>query len=247
MTRLAVLVLTTALLGATPVAAQDWETSATLYAWVPSLDATFDTRLGAVTVEPSGSDVLDALEGAFMGLFTTQNGRWGVTADILYASLASDEDTPLGLAFDDVNVRTDLAMVNVKGLYRVAEGPGGYLNLTGGLRWYDISIDSLFNSSVLPTETVSLSDSWIDLTVGVSGYARLSEDWFVVGFADAGGFGIGSSSELSWQVFGAVGYRFNETWSAELGYRYLSIEQEVDDADVTLDMYGPLIGVTARF
>ena len=64
---------------------------------------------------------------------------------------------------------------------------------------------------------------------------------------DVGGFGIGDSSDLSWQAFGAVGYRFNETWSAELGYRYLSIEREIDNSHVTLDMYGPVLGVTARF
>jgi hypothetical protein len=239
--------MTTALIGATPVAAQDWDYSATLYAWVPSLSATIDTRLGGVDIDPSGSDVLDSLDGAFMGFFTAQNGLLGFSADILYAGLGNDNATPLGLLFDDVSVQTDLAMVNVKGLYRVLEGPGGYLNLTGGLRWYDVSIDMDFNSGLLPNERVSLGDSWTDLTVGVSGYAPLSDDWFVVGSADVGGFGIGNSSELSWQAFGAVGYRFNETWSAELGYRYLSIEQEVDRFDVTLDMYGPVIGITARF
>lgn len=241
--------MSAALIGATPVAAQDWEYSATLYGWLPSLDAKIATRFGDIDVEPSGSDILDSLEGAFMGVFTAQNGRWGITADVLYAGLGSDEDTPRGLVFDDVHVQTDLAMVNIKGLYRVAEGPGGYLNLTGGLRWYDISMETEFKSDRdrVPDEKISLSDTWTDLTLGVNGYAPLSEDWFLAGAADVGGFGIGDSSELSWQAFGAVGYRFNETWSSELGFRYLSIEQEVGGSDVTLDMYGPVIGITARF
>jgi hypothetical protein len=179
-------------------------------------------------------------------VFTAGKGRWGITADIDYAALGSDENPRVGVIFDDVKVKTDITMVNVKGLYRVAETPNGFGNLTGGLRWYDLSLKTEFRSTRVLNRNISQSDSWADLTLGVSGYTQLSQDWFLAGFLDIGGFGIGDSSDLSWQAFGAVGYRFNETWSAELGYRYLSIEREIDNSDVTLDMYGPVIGVMPR-
>lgn len=247
MNRLSVTAFAATLACATPAAAEDWAYSATLYGWVPSLDAKVETPLGTVGVEPDGSDILDALDGAFMGVFTARKGRWGFTADIDYAALSSDESPPVGLVFNNVDVQTDISMINVKALYRVAETPKGFVNLTGGLRWYDLSLKTEFQSTAVANQKITRSDNWTDLTLGVSGYADLSERWFLAGFVDVGGFGIGDSSELSWQAFGALGYRFNEKWSAELGYRYLSIEQEIDNFDVTLDMYGPVIGVTARF
>ena len=45
----------------------------------------------------------------------------------------------------------------------------------------------------------------------------------------------------------ACGYRFNETWSMQAGYRHLSIDRTFDRADVTLEVSGPIIGVQASF
>jgi hypothetical protein len=62
-----------------------------------------------------------------------------------------------------------------------------------------------------------------------------------------GGFGLGDSSELSWQIYAGCGYSFNETSAVEFGYRHLSIEKDLDNGTVNLDQSGPLVGVTARF
>lgn len=239
-----------ALLDAAPAMAQDWELSASVYGWLPGIDTTIDPvapDLGKIDASASASDILDALDGAFMGAFTAFNGRWGFTADLVHADLGSDADPPRGLVFDDVRTDTELTMVNVKTLYRVAGSPGGFLALTGGLRYYDLSFETEFRRDIGANRKVGKSSAWTDFTLGVSGYADLSEHWFLAGFADVGGFGIAESSDPSWQVFGTLGYRFNDTWSAELGYRYLSIDKDIDGADVALDMYGAVIGITARF
>ena len=62
--------------------------------------------------------------------------------------------------------------------------------------------------------------------------------------ADAGGF---SGDDSTWQALASVGYRFNPRWSAQLGYRYMGVEKEIDGFDAEMDLYGPLIGVTAQF
>jgi hypothetical protein len=41
--------------------------------------------------------------------------------------------------------------------------------------------------------------------------------------------------------------RLNGTWAVEAGYRHLSIEKDLDNARVDLDLSGPLVGITARF
>ena len=83
--------------------------------------------------------------------------------------------------------------------------------------------------------------------IGVRGGVPISDRWSARGFADVGGFGLGNSSELSWQVGGFVNYAFNERWSADIGYRFLSVEKEINDLDTTLELSGPLIGISARF
>jgi hypothetical protein len=49
------------------------------------------------------------------------------------------------------------------------------------------------------------------------------------------------------QGVGTIGYRFNERWSAQLGYRYMNFDREVDGRDVTVDLYGPIIGASISF
>jgi hypothetical protein len=48
-------------------------------------------------------------------------------------------------------------------------------------------------------------------------------------------------------VFASVGYRFNPRWSTQVGWRYMEIQKDIGDLDTTLDLSGPLIGVSARF
>jgi opacity protein-like surface antigen len=80
---------------------------------------------------------------------------------------------------------------------------------------------------------VSKSLEWVDPYVGLR--ARwLATDRFYVGLrGDVGGFGIGSASDLAWQLFGGVGYAFNPTVSMELGWRYL--DMDYDHGDFLLD------------
>ena len=56
-----------------------------------------------------------------------------------------------------------------------------------------------------------------------------------------------SSDTSTWQAFGSVGYRFNERWSTQVGWRYMDVQKDVGDLDMSLGLSGPLIGVTARF
>ncbi len=247
MKRTAAISVAIALAGAAPATAEEWQYSGALYGWLPSMTGTITTPLGEVEMEPGGGSVFEYLEGVFMGLVAAHNGKWGVTADFLYTELGKEAEPPLGVVFDDANVDLKLAMLNLKGLYRVVDTPRGFVNLTGGVRWYDISLGTELKSDLVANRNSDLSSSWADLTLGVNGYAPLSESWFVAGTADVGGFGIGSSSDLSWQAVGAVGYRFNETWSAELGYRHLSIEKDIRGSDWAIDLSGPVVGVSARF
>ena len=65
------------------------------------------------------------------------------------------------------------------------------------------------------------------------------------GFADIGGFGVGS--QFTWEIYAGLDYAFTEHVSAAAGFRYLSINYDQTGTDLKLDTYGPVIGATLRF
>ena len=239
-------------LAALPAAAtaqtSDWTYSASFYTWFTALGTTVDTPFGEVETELDFGDVWDALDIAFMGSFEARQGRWGLVTDLIYSDLSSEEDTPFGLRFDKAEVETKMTIFSAYAAYRVTDTPDVIFDVAAGFRYYNLDLDTrLVGAGAQSDQTFSNNESWVDPTLGARVRVDFSDRWFGNGFADVGGFGLDDSSELSWQAYAGVGYRFNETWSMQLGYRYMSIEKKIDDLDLTLELSGPMLGVTANF
>ena len=75
----------------------------------------------------------------------------------------------------------------------------------------------------------------------------MGEKYSVTGLVDVGGFGIGDSSNLSWEAIATLDYAFTDNVTGRLGYRYMSIDKDGDRLDLDLKLGGPLIGVTWNF
>ena len=58
--------------------------------------------------------------------------------------------------------------------------------------------------------------------------------------------GVGES-DLSWQVFATIAWRFNDWGAVVGGYRYLSLDYETADYKADLSLQGPAIGLSIRF
>ena len=235
------------LLSAGPVAAQDWTYEATLYGWVPAMDVSVDTQFGELESQGSGSDALSALDMAFMGTFQARRGKWGLVADLLYTDLSNSQDTEFGLAFKDVDVDMKLSALSAYAIYRVYETESVAVDVGGGFRAFGIKLDTSLNaaSDRVSDRDLDVDTSWVDPLVAARVIAPFGEKWFATAYADAGGYVTQDSS--TWQAVGTVGYRFNERWSAQLGYRYMNIEKEINNKDVSVDLYGPLVGVSVSF
>ena len=228
--------------------AQSWEYSVSVYVWMSGIDTSVETPIGTIDTELSFGDVLDNLDFAFFGTFQARNGPWVVLGDLNYSALGTSLGGPIGANFADAEVDPTLTIASAFGGYAFVDRPDLRIEAGGGLRFYDVSVDTrLIGNTGVPDVDIPRSDSWLDVIVGVHLRAPVSERWFARGYADIGGFGLGDSSELSWQVYAGGGYRINETWSVEVGYRHLSIEKDLDNARIELDQSGPLIGVSARF
>jgi opacity protein-like surface antigen len=229
-------------------AQSEWEYALSGYGWFTGLSTELDTAFGTVEAELSFGDILDELDFAAFAAFEARNGRVALVTDLAYAKISANNDTPVGLAFDSVAVDTRLTIFSAFAAYSVIDRSDLRVDLAGGFRSYDVSIDVDLTAALpIGNRSASFGERWVDPVVGARVRAPLSDDWFFNGFVDVGGFGLGDASDLSWQIYAGVGYEFNETWSMQGGYRYLSIDKEIDGRDTHLELYGPLIGVTARF
>jgi opacity protein-like surface antigen len=233
----------------TPAFAQssDWAYTASVSGWFTGLESSVETSFGTVETELDFADVLDSLDLAFFGSFEARNGRWALVTDLIFADLGTDVSAPFGDAFRRADVDTQNTLFSAYAAYAVVERPGLRVEVGPGFRYNEASIDVRLVGNVAPTRTVSFSDSWVDPLLGARMRFDLSENWFGSAFADIGGFGMEDASDTTWQAYAGLGYRFNETWAVQAGYRQLSIERAFGGRDVTLDLSGPMIGVQASF
>lgn len=241
-----VLSLLLAVASATPASAQtaDWSYTAFVYAWIPGMDASFETQFGTVESDLSSSDALDSLDFAFMGSFEAQTGRWSFIGDVLYSRLSDGKATPRGLLFSEATLKTSVTALTGYGLYRLSDGSDVAVDAGVGFRAFRVTADAtLASASQLQSRSASGDADWIDPVIAGRMIVPFNDRWSGTVLADAGG--TGSSS--TWQALALVNYKMSDNWAVSAGYRYMSLEKDLSDIPTTLDLYGPMIGFSYRF
>ncbi len=233
-----------ALSAATPGAAQGWEFILSPYVWVPAMTTSVDTTRGNVEVEKSMSDVLNSLNFSLMGAFEARNGRWGVLTDVIYSDLSESQRTPLGQLYSRARMDTRMLTVSGYGAFRAHETETVAFDLLGGFRYYESRVGLGLSANLLPATRYDMEETWADAVVGARVRVDFADAWFASAMGDVA---VAGDSDSSWQVLGIVGYRFNDRWSVQGGWRHLDVEKRMDGVDVGLEMSGPMVGMTYRF
>ncbi len=234
------------LLAATPALAQDWTFDGSIYLWFPKTDVALDTPLGSVEGSLSISDALQDLDMAFMGAIEARTGNWGFIGDFIYFNVSPTAPTPRGLAFSEVVVDTKLTMLSGYGMYRVHADERTSVDLGFGARAYWSDVTTTFSGNLAATRVFEADDNWVDPLLAARIKANFNEKWYGALFLDAGGFGVGSDS--TYQIIATVGYRINDRWSVQGGYRYLDIDKDEDElSDLNISLSGPILGAVYRF
>jgi len=239
-------VLIPLIFAAAPAAAQqaDWTYTATIYAWLPDISTRLDTfNFGSLQSDIAASDVLSALDMAFFGAFTAQNGRMGFAADLVYSDLSETKPKP-GPLFSDGTLSTQLTALSAYGLYRVTADPQVDVDLGVGLRYINLEATAELTPGILGGRTESAGGDWVDPLVAARISVKLNDQWRLKGFADWGGAGSGDES---WQVYAGATYAINDRWSTDFGYRYLDISNDLKGRDISTNLSGPLVGFTYSF
>jgi hypothetical protein len=86
--------------------------------------------------------------------------------------------------------------------------------------------------------------SWIDPIIGFRVGGDVSESVSLNLRADIGGFGLGDSSDFSWQVMPGVQWRFADHWVVAANWRAIGFDRNIVSDAV---LYGALLGIGYRF
>ena len=252
-------VLTVLLLfsGANAASAQDtdtWEYELNVYGWFAGIDGTVGFPSGpgsGADISVDVSDILDNLSMIFMGGMEAKRNKWSIIADVVYMNTKNTATRPVAagpVPGVPVNAAISMDMVSwvVQGGvgYDVVQAEWGTFAVVGGVRYLTVDTDVVLGLQVpLPLAVgATESEGLLDGIVGVKGYIKLNDSWYLPYHADIGTGG----SELSWQLFAGIGYRFG--WGdIRLGYRVLNYDMEDDKLLQDLSMNGPILGAAFRF
>jgi hypothetical protein len=236
-----------------------WQFEITPYLFGAGLDGKVGvaTGIGDVTadVDASFSELLENLDSGFMALFEARKGKWMYAFEGVYFKLkderASSWQGPLG----NTNTNSLDATVTEQ-IYQLTAGyrtldERTKVDVLGAARYTQLDVDLNLafttGADLLPdgSRGTSKTQSWWDPVIGVRVLQPFAEAWTFVGYADIGGFGVGS--DLTYQLLACLNWQFARSWTAKAGYRHLY--QDYDDNGFIWDMTssGFYLGAGFRF
>ena len=219
-----------------------WSNQGLVYLLAPTLSGTQGVGDLELDVDIDASEVFDAIDSGFLGMYRGEGERWGIMLDVVYMDLKGGTEDTFDAFSGDMNVEQTVPIAPVT--WRVNDT----LQLTGGALYSDVAA-TLSLSGPNNDRQLKVGDDWIDPVVGVLFETPISSAWEFTGAAQIGGFGVGS--DLVVVLSGAFAYRFNRWSSVSLGYRYLDFDyDDGDGADrfkFDLKEHGPAIGFRFDF
>jgi len=112
-----------------------------------------------------------------------------------------------------------------------------------GCRWWTVSSDVELHGGTLNGFEKDFDRAWADAVAGLYVRNDISERWFVESLGDVGA----GASRLTWQVYGATGYSFNDWFGLSLGYRFVGVDYDRDDFVFDVVTSGFLLGLRFTF
>jgi hypothetical protein len=180
--------------------------------------------------------------GGFMLHASYRSGPWVAFGDWTYANFKADSPTPLATLYAGVDAKLKGNIVEAYGGYDFARARDAHLDVFGGVRYYNLDIGFGLREGVLPGTFISADRNWVDGVVGIRWDGRFAERWEAFASADVGAGG----SDLSYQFFGGIGYRFG--WGSVVGgWRYLHVDYEKSNFKLDAALSGPFLGASFQF
>jgi hypothetical protein len=230
-----------------------WQYETAPYLWFPGVKG--HTRIGGspqINIDESPSEALGKLDLALMGTFEARKDRWALVFDGFHARLSDGGRVSQTVSGVPVvaygKVGTTQTILSAAVYYRVGDGATA-VDLVSGARYVKLGMDAelslLSQGQLLLTRNPEYDESWVDPFVGVRAVMPLTPRWSLLGYADVGGFGLGSDN--TWQLQAGATYAFGSRYSTTLGYRALHMKYDDNGFKASLDFQGAYLGLGIRF
>ncbi len=227
------------------IEANGWTFAFSPYFWAAGLsgDVSQFGIPGTVHLSPDFGDILNNLDFAVMAIGEARYDRYSFFGDVIYTKLSIDSGTPRGILADSV----DLTSQTFAGLfgagYSVFQDGNSHLDVVGGVRVWDVRTEVSFGGGVLDGRVFSDGKTWVDAMVGLRARYDFNDNFYLTGWGMIGAGG----AKMDWDVAAGLGYQFNETWSAVVGYRALGVDYDRDGFVFDAVQHGPIMGLVVRF
>ena len=220
----------------------DWTFFADAYLWGANID--IESETGSNT-EIRFTDIVDDMQFGGMAVLGASHNKWFLWTDAIYLDIDDnvEEEIESGVELDKLGV--EAWVVQPKIGYQVMRTERNALYALAGLRYLWVEVYGKLDlgpPNPVGSQDGDVSDSSWDAVVGFRGEYLLSDKWYI-NYQFDGGAG---DSDFTWQLIGAVGYRF-ESFDATFGYRYLDWEDTENDALADINMSGFMAGVRLHF
>lgn len=179
--------------------------------------------------------------------------RSDISTDIVYLNLGGTSKFGDDVISGAADVGFSIMMTTLAGNYRFYETADSYVDVIGGIRITDVDVDLTLNLNINPGPGPGLNihrkasdgDTWVDPVIGVKGRHNLNENWYLMGSAIYGGFGV--SSHHLYDVSGFVGYEWNNGIELYGGWRIAETNYDNGSFEWDMTMSGPMLGLTFKF
>jgi len=225
-------------------ATSGWSFQLTPYLWLAGINGDVaGPRGNAASFDASIGDVLSHLDGGLMLLGEARYRRWGILVDFDYARL-SGTGGGLSPILGQPSLTTREYLVTLDGGYRIIDSDALKLDGLMGVRIMSIDNELSFSGALLPPRSDNGGATWADPVVGLRTILPIGGGFIANALGDVGG---GPNGDLTWQIYGGIGYDFNKSVSAYVGYRYLSMNHQDGNFKFNINQQGPILGVGFRF
>lgn len=240
----AALALAALVASATSAAAEEdgWEWRLEPYAWAASIGTDMRTLAPPTDAgnDTSFSDIVDKLDGVFMGRVEGRGDRYGAYLDFIYLGIGQGREGRLLTTETDLDARVADAAFS----WRFGGERDRGLDVYAGGRFIDLDLTTRFTPDLadLQPRTLDVENSYLDLLLGARYTWQGDSRWGLT----VNGDGSLGQTKGTWNASATGSYRTgNGAWL--FGYRYMQAELGNSNADVRLTLSGPIFAYSFRF
>jgi hypothetical protein len=230
----------------------NWKFTVAPYLWAINMNGTTQVSNKRAHVDQNFSDILSKMQFGGMLWLDANKGKWGVFLNALYAKLSDDGNKGIVSASADEKFGILGGGASYE-VYKTCFNPQSSLAIQpyAGFR-YTLNHATVKVSIPGFATQKSNNQNWTDPILGARLIYNLTKAWSLQFAGDLGG--TNTSSDYSYNVFGAVGYSPQTFWTSTttyLGYRILDQHYVTGSGKNyflwNMKLYGPIIGIAFRF